>query len=229
MALNIVADIDDKVSINNVLISVSDKTGLEDLVRGLIDINPVVKIYSTGGTYSKIADLLGDEAVNNLVSVSDYTGQPEMQGGLVKTLDFKIYLGLLSETYNEAHKADLARTGAVAFDMVVVNLYPFSETVKKEGITAENARTNIDIGGPCMLRASAKNYLRVASVCNPADYENIISEMKSNDGKLSLEFRLELAKKTFSHTAEYDNQISSFLLSKTYDSIESVYSFKGGR
>ena len=87
-----------------------------------------------------------------------------MQGGLVKTLDFKIYLGLLSETYNEAHKADLARTGAVAFDMVVVNLYPFSETVKKEGITAENARTNIDIGGPCMLRASAKN-LSKSSFC----------------------------------------------------------------
>ncbi len=229
MALNIVADIDDKVSINNVLISVSDKTGLEDLVRGLISINPDIKIYSTGGTYNKISELLGNDAVKNLISVSDYTGQPEMQGGLVKTLDFKIYLGLLSETYNEAHKADLSRTGAVAFDMVVVNLYPFSETIKQDGITAEEARTNIDIGGPCMLRASAKNYLRVASVCNPSDYEKIIREMKSEDGKLSLEFRFELAKKTFSHTAEYDSQISSFLLSKTYNSVQSVYSFKGGR
>ena len=91
----------------------------------------------------------------HLISISDYTGQPEMQGGLVKTLDFKIYTGLLSEKYNEAHQADLVRTGAVNFDMVVVNLYPFSETVSK-GADPEEARANIDIGGPAMLRASTR-------------------------------------------------------------------------
>jgi hypothetical protein len=119
MAFNIVQKIDDKVQIKNVLISLFDKTGLDTLVNGLIETCPDVKIYSTGGTYKAIKELLGENADKYLVSVSDYTGQPEMQGGLVKTLDFKIYLGILGEKYNEAHQGDLARTNAVAFDMVV--------------------------------------------------------------------------------------------------------------
>ena len=125
--------------------------------------NPDVTIYSTGGTFKAIADILGDKAEQNLVSVSDYTGQPEMQGGLVKTLDFKIYLGLLSETYNEAHKEDLARVDGVQHDMVVVNLYPFKQTVAQDGVTPEMARTNIDIGGPCMVRASASTMKKAAA------------------------------------------------------------------
>ena len=135
--------------------SVSDKRGLEEFVPALVQACPGVKIYSTGGTYVKVKEILGDKAEGTLVAVSDYTGQPEMQGGLVKTLDFKIYLGLLSETYNDAHQADIKRLDAKAIDMVVVNLYPFRETVAKEGVTPEMARTNIDIGGPCMVRASA--------------------------------------------------------------------------
>ena len=171
MALNVVREIDGCVAVRHVLMSVSDKSGLETFVPGLIAACPEVKIYSTGGTYTAVQKLLGPEcAAQYLVAVSDYTGQPEMQGGLVKTLDFKIYLGLLSETYNADHQRDLARTDAVAIDMVVVNLYPFQKTVAREGVTPEEARTNIDIGGPCMVRASAKNYLRVAAVTDPADY-----------------------------------------------------------
>ena len=135
MALNIVDKIDSGVAVNHVLVSVSDKAGLDQLIPGLVAVNPAVKLYSTGGTFKAIAEILGEEtAARNLVSVADYTGQPEMQGGLVKTLDFKIYLGLLSETYNEAHVADLKRVDGVAIDMVVVNLYPFAQTVSQAGV-----------------------------------------------------------------------------------------------
>jgi len=223
MSLNIVEKIDDKVRVKHVLMSVSDKTGLETLVPGLVAINPDVKIYSTGGTHKAIADLLGAKAGKNLVSVSDYTGQPEMQGGLVKTLDFKIYLGLLSETYNDAHVTDLKRTKAVAIDMIVVNLYPFAKTVAKPGVKPEEARTNIDIGGPCMVRASAKNFLRVASVTDPADYGRILDELKKTGGLVSLKTRLELSQKAFRHTAAYDKAISEYLGARPYAEVAACY------
>ncbi len=213
MALNVVAEVDGAVAVRHVLISVSDKTGLDTLVKGLLEVNPDVRLYSTGGTYAAIEALPG--TAGNLVAVSDYTGQPEMQGGLVKTLDFKIYLGLLSETYNEAHQQDLARTGAVALDMVVVNLYPFRETVARADVTPETARTNIDIGGPCMIRAAAKNYLRVASLTDPSDYEGILLALKKGDGCLDLALRLELMKKAFAHTAAYDAAIGTYFTGVT--------------
>jgi len=209
--LNVVGKIDDLVAVKNVIISVSNKSGLEDFVPKLTSTVPNVKIYSTGGTYSAIEKILGDRAKTNLVQVSDYTGQPEMQGGLVKTLDFKIYLGLLSEKYNDAHQHDLKRTNAVAFDMVVVNLYPFKETIAKPNVTIEESRANIDIGGPCMVRASAKNYLRVAIVVDPADYPKVLDELKKNGGKISLKTRFALAKKAFEHAAQYDRAISDYL------------------
>ena len=224
MALNIVTEIDNRVRVRNVLMSVSDKTGLETFVPALVKACPGVKIYSTGGTYAKVKEILGAEAEGTLVAVSDYTGQPEMQGGLVKTLDFKIYLGLLSETYNAAHQSDLARLSAQPIDMVVVNLYPFRATVAKEGVTPEMARTNIDIGGPCMVRASAKNYLRVASVTDPLDYAAIAGELSAQGGTIGLDTRFRLMKKAFAHTAEYDTAISSFFASRTWDEVSRTYS-----
>jgi phosphoribosylaminoimidazolecarboxamide formyltransferase/IMP cyclohydrolase len=223
MALNIVEKIDGSVKIKHVLASVSDKSGLELLIPGLVELNPDVKIYSTGGTYAAIEKLLGDKASKNLVAVSDYTGQPEMQGGLVKTLDFKIYLGLLSETYNPAHQDDLKRVGGIALDMVVVNLYPFESTVAQDGVTPEMARTNIDIGGPCMVRASAKNYLRVASVTDPADYAEIMEELKGCEGMLSLDTRLKLMKKAFAHTAEYDKAIAEYFAGQGIAEVAGCY------
>ena len=224
MSLNIVTEIDNRVKIRNVLMSVSDKTGLEAFVPALVKACPGVKIYSTGGTYVKVKEILGAAADGTLVAVSDYTGQPEMQGGLVKTLDFKIYLGLLSETYNDAHQADLKRLSANPIDMVVVNLYPFRQTVAKEGVTPEMARTNIDIGGPCMVRASAKNYLRVASVTDPLDYGSIANELADRDGTLGLDTRFKLMKKAFSHTAEYDAAIAKFFTSRTWEEVDGTYS-----
>ena len=227
MSLNIVTEIDDRVKVRNVLMSVSDKTGLESFVPALVKACPGVKIYSTGGTYTKVKEILGDAAAGTLVAVSDYTGQPEMQGGLVKTLDFKIYLGLLSEKYNDAHQADLKRLSALPIDMVVVNLYPFRETVAKAGVTPEMARTNIDIGGPCMVRASAKNYLRVASVTDPLDYAAIVQELESRDGTVGLDTRFRLMKKAFAHTAEYDTAIAAFFASRTWEEVSSTYNRHG--
>ncbi|MGC9025610.1 MAG: hypothetical protein ACP5NB_12430, partial [Chloroflexia bacterium] len=153
MTPNIVCEVDDLVPIRRVLVSVWDKAGLEVLIPGLVEVSPEVCFYSTGGTYRAIAQILGKEqAARRLVPVSDYTGQPETQGGLVKTLDFKIYLGLLTERYNPAHQADLARTGALPLDMVVVNLYPFEAVVSRGTATLEEARAHIDIGGPSLLR-----------------------------------------------------------------------------
>jgi len=221
--LNTVEQIDNCVKVKHVLASVSDKTGLDKLVPALVKINPDITIYSTGGTYKAIKDILGDASAKNLVQVSEYTGQPEMQGGLVKTLDFKIYLGLLSETYNPAHVQDLQRMGAVAIDMVVVNLYPFKETVAKPAVTPEMARGNIDIGGPCMVRASAKNFIRVASVTDPRDYRKIVTEMKRSRGSVSLSLRFKLAKKAFAHTASYDKAIAAYLKKCELETIQKCY------
>lgn len=224
MAVNIVEQADDLVKIHHALISVSDKSGLEELVPGLVATNPEIRFFSTGGTYARLQEILGDAASKQLTRVSDYTGQPETQGGLVKTLDFKIYLGLLTERYNQAHRQDLARTGALPIDLVVVNLYPFADTVAAADVTVEKARANIDIGGPCMIRASAKNYLRVASVVDPADYPRIAKQLGGNKGQTTLKLRYELAKKAFDHTAAYDRAIANYLAKKTYAKMRSGYS-----
>ncbi|MBW2436921.1 MAG: hypothetical protein JRF29_06560, partial [Deltaproteobacteria bacterium] len=208
MSINVVEKVDDLVKVKNILVSVSDKGGLEQFIPELVEINPEIRIFSTGGTYGRISEILGDSGASRLMQVSDYTGQPETQGGLVKTLDFKIYLGLLTETYNDAHQGDLKRTGAVPIDMVVVNLYPFKETISKPDVTVEQARGNIDIGGPCMIRASAKNCIRVASVVDPADYGQILAVLKANQGSTSLDLRFQLARKAFDHTAVYDRTIA---------------------
>jgi phosphoribosylaminoimidazolecarboxamide formyltransferase/IMP cyclohydrolase len=235
--VNYVETVDDRVRVRNVVISVFDKRGLEELVPAFLRINPEVRFYSTGGSYRRLEEILGggpDAAgsgasagpgtrAERLVSVSDYTGQPEMQGGLVKTLDFKIYLGLLSETYNEEHARDLERTGAVTFDMVVVNLYPFAQTVAQPDATPEQARANIDIGGPCMIRAAAKNFIRVAPVVDPDDYAGVVRELEAAGGTLSLATRFRLARKAFAHTAQYDAAIAAYLGEREVGEVEGSY------
>lgn len=226
MSMNVVDTIDGMVKVRHVLISVSDKSGLGMFVPELLKINPDIKFFSTGGTYARLKELLGEEADGCLTQVSDYTGQPETQGGLVKTLDFKIYLGLLTETYNDAHQADLQRTQSVPIDMVVVNLYPFQSTIAQEDVTVEQARGNIDIGGPCMIRASAKNFIRVASVVDPDDYERIVNELAIREGCTSLNLRYDLAGKAFDHTATYDRTIADFLANQSIQSVKSCYTQK---
>ncbi len=226
MGKNVVGKTDDQVKVKTILVSVSDKSGLENFIPALLDINPELLILSTGGTYGKIKEILGEKADACLKQVSEYTGQPETQGGLVKTLDFKIYLGLLTETYNDAHQDDLKRTSALPIDMVVVNLYPFSETIAKEGVTCENARGNIDIGGPTMIRASAKNFIRVSSVVDPSTYPALVERLRETGGALTLEDRYNLAKKAFEHTAVYDRTIADFLGSLSINDVKSCYQFE---
>jgi phosphoribosylaminoimidazolecarboxamide formyltransferase/IMP cyclohydrolase len=223
MAINIVEKIDHLISVRHVLMSVSDKSGLDTFVPELMAVNPDLKIFSTGGTYARLQEIMGDSTGSHLTQVADYTGQPETQGGLVKTLDFKIYLGLLAETYNDAHQDDLKRTGSVPIDMVVVNLYPFKETIAKSDATVEKARGNIDIGGPCMIRAAAKNFIRVAPVVDPGDYGMIISELNANNGALSLNLRFRLAQKAFEHTAVYDRTIADFLGARSFAEVAGCY------
>jgi phosphoribosylaminoimidazolecarboxamide formyltransferase/IMP cyclohydrolase len=224
--VNFVDTIDDAVPLHHALISVYDKRGLDSLVPALVRINPQVRLFSTGGSFTAIRDILGAQAGRNLTQVSDYTGQPEMQGGLVKTLDFKIYLGLLSETYNPAHAADLRRTEAVPIDLVAVNLYPFIQTVARLGTGPngpEQARANIDIGGPCLLRAAAKNFLRVAAVADPADYGSLVEELEASGGRLSLATRYRLAQKAFAYTADYDRAIAGYLAGCPFTRIAASY------
>ncbi|THB68325.1 MAG: hypothetical protein D6B26_00670 [Spirochaetaceae bacterium] len=219
--VNRVEKIDDLVAVRSALISVSNKEGLDGLLVGLAGACPGIKIYSTGGTFSVIESLIKEKGLGDrltLISISDYTGQPEMQGGLVKTLDYRIYLGLLSETYNDDHRKDIQRNDAIDFDLTVVNLYPFQQTVAAPGCKLEDARANIDIGGPTMIRASAKNYLRVTTMCDPLQYPMLISELDRNHGKTGLKFRFEAAKTAFSHTANYDSAISSYLDKTALDS-----------
>jgi len=222
--MNIVERIDDKVEIKRVIVSVYKKKGLEELIPSLLEINPAIQFYSTGGTFRRLYDIMEDQKTSaNLHSISDYTGQPEMQGGLVKTLDFKIYLGLLSETYNEDHRQDLGRILGEVFDMVVVNLYPFHEVVSRPGTTPEVARANIDIGGPCMIRASAKNFIRVAPVVDPEDYPLVLKELRKGKGSLSFESRFRLACKAFEHTAKYDAGISEYLKNTEFERVRNSY------
>ncbi len=223
MALNIVKEIDNSVAVRNILVSVSDKTGLDVFVKKMILVNPSIIFYSTGGTYKYLSDIPGIKEGYNLIQISDYTKQPEMQGGLVKTLDFRIYTGILSEKYNMEHKKDLERINSVEFDMIIVNLYPFSRTISLKTATTEEARANIDIGGPCMLRASAKNFHRVVSVCDPSLYSNLSDEMEKSGGKISLKTRFIMAQKTFKHTAFYDKTISEYLLQLDISDVEKCY------
>jgi phosphoribosylaminoimidazolecarboxamide formyltransferase/IMP cyclohydrolase len=223
MGKNVVEKIDDQVKINTILVSVSDKSGLDTFIPGLVKLNPQILILSTGGTYGKIKEILGKDKLGCLKQVSEYTGQPETQGGLVKTLDFKIYLGLLTETYNDAHQEDLKRTDARAIDMVVVNLYPFSDTIARKGVSLEDARGNIDIGGPTMIRAAAKNFIRVASVVDPSSYSSLLEKLKTTNGSLTLEDRFELARKAFEHTAVYDRTIAGYLGGILINDVKSCY------
>jgi phosphoribosylaminoimidazolecarboxamide formyltransferase/IMP cyclohydrolase len=224
--MNVVHEVPDLVPIRNVLVSVWDKSKLENVIMGIRKYCPDVVFYSTGGTYKALTEILGDSAKAQLVQVSDYTGQPEMQGGLVKTLDYKIYLGLLSEPYNPDHQNDLAQNKAVQFDLTIVNLYPFSEATKKPNASLEDTRAYIDIGGPTMLRASAKNFLRVATVSCPDDYESFLQEIRTNNGCTSLEQRYKLSTTLFARTAAYDEEIARWMHANSGKQAVSCYTIK---
>lgn len=190
--------------ITRALISVNDKAGIVAFARGLADFN--VEILSTGGTAAQIRN-----GGIRVTEVSDYTGFPEMMDGRLKTLHPKIHGGLLALRDNGEHMKALSEHGIGLIDMVVVNLYPFEKTVENEGCTLETAIENIDIGGPTMLRAAAKNHPFVSVVTDPADYDAVLKEMKETGGCISGDTNFRLAVKTFQLTARYDGAISNYL------------------
>jgi phosphoribosylaminoimidazolecarboxamide formyltransferase / IMP cyclohydrolase len=190
--------------IQRALISVTDKSGVEILAKSLRKFN--VEILSTGGTAKALA-----QAGVGIREVSDFTGFPEMLDGRVKTLHPKIHGGILGIRSRPEHVKAMQDHGIVPIDMVVVNLYAFEKTVARPGCSLEDAIENIDIGGPTLLRASAKNYPFVTVITDPADYERIIEEMESSGGSISTETNFELAKKVFRLTNAYDGAISTYL------------------
>ncbi len=190
--------------VKRALISVSDKSGIADFAKGLTKFG--IEILSTGGT----AKLLKQSGIQ-IKLVSDYTGFPEMLDGRVKTLHPKIHGGLLARRDNKEHMEQLKQHGISPIDMVVVNLYPFEETVSKPDVKLEEAIENIDIGGPTMLRSAAKNYESVAVIVNPARYPEILKELEEKGGELSLETKEKLRTEVFSHTARYDSAIYNYL------------------
>ncbi|WP_335928583.1 bifunctional phosphoribosylaminoimidazolecarboxamide formyltransferase/IMP cyclohydrolase [Vibrio parahaemolyticus] len=187
--------------IRRALISVSDKTGIVEFAQALAERG--VDILSTGGT----ARLLAEQGIA-VTEVSDYTGFPEMMDGRVKTLHPKVHGGVLGRRGQDDDVME--KHGINPIDMVVVNLYPFAETVAKEGCTLADAVENIDIGGPTMVRSAAKNHKDVTIVVNASDYDRVIAEMDANDKSLTLETRFDLAIAAFEHTAAYDGMIANY-------------------
>ena len=186
------------------LVSVSDKTGIVDFVRGLVEQD--YEIISTGGTARKLR-----EGGIEVLDVSEVTGFPEMMDGRVKSLHPVIHGGLLALRDNEDHMQQLEEQSITPIDMVVVNLYPFAETVSQQGVSLKEAQENIDIGGPSMIRSAAKNFQDVAVVTEPDEYEEILQLMKNNDGQLPTAKKKELAVKAFARTAAYDRMIFTYL------------------
>jgi len=196
--------------IKRALISVSDKNGVVEFARGLRELN--VEILSTGGT----AKLLADNGIP-VIEVSDYTGFPEMLDGRVKTLHPKIHGGILGRRDRDSHVSAMRDQNIPPIDLVAVNLYPFEETVARKDCDLTQAIENIDIGGPTMLRAAAKNHAAVTVVVDASDYTAVLEEMKKGRGAVSAGLRFRLATKVFEHTARYDGAIANYLGSLQQD------------
>jgi phosphoribosylaminoimidazolecarboxamide formyltransferase/IMP cyclohydrolase len=193
--------------ITRALLSVTDKSGLVEFGEFLADHG--VEILSTGGT----AKMLRESGLS-VVEVSDYTGFPEMLDGRVKTLHPKIHGGILGRRDLTSHQEQMDQHGIAPIDLVVVNLYQFEKAVAQPGCTLADAIENIDIGGPTLLRAAAKNYEAVTVVVDPADYPKIMQEMKAHKGATTVATRFQLARKVFALTSAYDTAITQYLKDK---------------
>lgn len=204
----------DHVKVRRALLSVFDKTGLVDFAKKLADHGVV--LVSSGGTAKKLHD-----AGLEVQEVGDLTGFPEILGGRVKTLHPKVHGGLLARQNDPEDLAELAEHGIEPFDLVVVNLYPFEQTIAKEGVTEAEAVENIDIGGPGMVRAAAKNFAFVSVVTSPDDYDAITEELASNNGQLAMATRHRLAHAAFEHTASYDRAIADYFAGNASEAKES--------
>ncbi len=191
------------MKLKKAIISVSDKTGIVDFAKELKNLG--VEILSTGGT----ARILKENGIN-VTEISEYTGFPEIMDGRVKTLHPKIHGGILALRDNPEHMEKIKELGIEPIDMVIVNLYPFEKTIENPESTFDDAIENIDIGGPTMIRASAKNFKFVVVIIDPEDYKKVLEELKVN-GDVSYSTRLYLAQKVFERMSQYDNAIAKYL------------------
>ncbi len=207
----------DKKSMNirRALISVSDKTGIVEFAEKLSEMG--VEIISTGGTKKMLKD-----AGVQVVPISSFTGAPEMLDGRVKTLHPAVHGGILFKRDDEKHCKQIAEHDMKPIDMIVVNLYPFEETLARKGATEEEIIENIDIGGPSMVRSAAKNHKDVVAVTNPNQYSKVLKEMAANDGEVSYETRFDLARQAFKLTARYDALIAGYFARQKKDKAESL-------
>lgn len=199
-----------EVKVRRALLSVTDKTGVVEFARGLASLG--VELVSTGGTAAALR-----EGGLEVRAIEDFTGFPEIMGGRVKTLHPKLYAGLLALRDDDEHMAAAAEHEIEFVDLVCVNLYAFEATAARRGVTEHEVIENIDIGGPTMIRAAAKNFPFTAVVVNPASYDAILAELKDTSGKLSLGTRESLAAEAFSYTARYDSAISRWFVEKQDD------------
>src|SRR5690242_3714445 len=194
-------------TVTQALLSVSDKTGIVDFARTLAARG--IRLLSTGGT----ARLLAEHDVP-ATDVGSYTGFPEMLDGRVKTLHPKIHGGILARRDVAAHRDALAQHAIPTIDLVVVNLYPFRETVADPDCTLDDAIENIDIGGPSMVRAAAKNWPHVGVIVDPREYDAVLADLDANRGALSAPLRFRLMQRAFAHTAAYDGAIANWLTAR---------------
>jgi phosphoribosylaminoimidazolecarboxamide formyltransferase/IMP cyclohydrolase len=197
-------------AVTQALLSVSDKSGIVELARGLVALG--IRLLSTGGTATLIAD-----AGLPVTDIGSYTGFPEMLDGRVKTLHPKVHAGILARRDVASHRDALLQHAIAPIDLVVVNLYPFRETVAKPDCTLDDAIENIDIGGPAMLRSAAKNWMHVGVVVDPADYAVVLDELRANGNVLSTALRFRLMQTAFAHTASYDGAIANWLTARDAD------------
>src|SRR5437660_4674200 len=195
------------VRIRRALLTVSDKRGLVDFARGLASLD--VEIVSTGGTAREL-----ESAGLDVRAIDDYTGFPEILDGRVKTLNPRIYAGLLAVRSNPEHVATLAEHGIEPIDLVCVNLYPFERTAARRGVSEAEVIENIDIGGPTMIRAAAKNHAFAAVVVTPESYDAVLEELRGSGGTLSMPTREWLAAEAFAYTARYDTAIARWFAEK---------------
>ena len=202
------------------LLSASDKTGIIDLAK-VLTTEFDFDIISSGGTARTLT-----EAGIAVTKVSDYTGFPEILGGRVKTLQPRIHGGILARTDNPSDQKDLADNDIRPIELVVVNLYPFEQTVANPDTTLTEAIEKIDIGGPTLLRAAAKNHAYLTVLCDPVQYEPYLSEMRTQSGQPSLGFRADCARQVFWHTATYDQAIATYLSAQA-DGTSSRYALSG--
>ncbi|MEO8967769.1 MAG: bifunctional phosphoribosylaminoimidazolecarboxamide formyltransferase/IMP cyclohydrolase, partial [Solirubrobacteraceae bacterium] len=198
------------VQVTRALLSVSDKTGVVDFARGLVELG--IEIVSTGGTARELS-----EAGLPVRSITDFTGFPEIMDGRVKTLHPKLYAGLLAVRGNPEHTRAAADHDVEPVDLVCVNLYPFERTAASRGASEGDVLENIDIGGPTMIRAAAKNHAYAAPVVSPASYDAVLDELRESDRRLSMVTRESLAAEAFAYTARYDTAITRWFQEKRED------------